>query len=661
MRPRGISKSPLRNRLDLRAFALLALISLLIVGQSQALGYAVPSDSSLVILSDSSSDPSDPGDPADPSDPGSPSNPADPSNPSDPGDPSDPSDPTDPSDPPDTTEEYVTRLFIQDDTPDADGTRHYIGEGEPGYENISITSKGRQVQLNSWYTTNLAYGAIHETANSEQGLGGFTVDWQSSDNSIATISPTGLITPYANGRVFITVSVQDSSLYQGDSSPVKVIEVICDGQEGEYVTKVTIIGEDGVGMGTDAGTVKLITDESPVSYRFFVQVTWSDSDGTIVRVEDTRLGDTVTSSVVWSITGNPSAGTINADTGQLRTTGYSGNLLVICDVTGGLGGKTLRDIAPVQVDTGVYEYDPQESLTLRVVYQEFPEIVIVEQTYSFAELLGMLPTTSSPYTVLGNNTYGVINARGFLFKDVIGLAGVDLADVYRFVFGTPDNHDAPVSHQLLYGSGARYYFPNWDIGSKAESVVVPPMLAYESSMVWGQSEVDPSLSLDEGTRFRLCYGPTWEGNSNSYYQTYWIHTITIELTGAPPANPDLGDGEGDGEGPGENKGGGGTGNDGIGGGGTAGGADGDDAPNASDGTAPNDAKTPDGEGLEDILSALDTSGGGYRVYEMIKPMNSQVPALVLDSPLLPYAGPIALGNLMAGFAITYWGFRRRQA
>jgi hypothetical protein len=347
-------------------------------------------------------------------------------------------------------------------------------------------------------------------------------------------------------------------------------------------------------------------------------------------------------------------------------------------VTGGLAGRTVQDTARIKVDTGSYRYNPSNSLTLKVVYQQYPDIVVQEHTYSYAELLTTLASYTYPYSVQGGTRFGCINAQGFLFKDVVALEGVVLEEVYQFRFGTSDGYDNPVTYQLLYGSGQRYYFPNWDISSRAEAQAVPPMLAYRSNMVWGASEVNPSLPLDEATRFRLVYGPLWSAETNSSYQIYYIHTVTIVLAGAPPVNPDDGTGDGTGIGSGDGTGGGGGGKTGTGSGIVGTGAAGEEGGNSGEGNKPlseggveNDATDETGEGADGEFSdaGADSSGvdaedietRGWRVYEMMSRARSEVAPLDLDNPYLPLAAPFALASVAVGAGATYGGFRRRLA
>jgi hypothetical protein len=382
-------------------------------------------------------------------------------------------------------------------------------------------------------------------------------------------------------------------------------------------------------------------------------------------VEDTRT-DTITSTISWSIGGSTVPATINETTGRLRTTNYSGNAYVVCSVTGGVDGAIITDRARIQVNTGQYAYNPASSLTLKVVYEELPDRVVQEHTYSVAELTGRLPMETHNYTILAGLRFGCIRAQGFLFKDVMLLEGIDLSDVYQLRFTTADGYDNPVSYSYLYG-GTRYYYPNYDLGgSQAERVPVPPLLATASNIEWNRSEVDPTLPMDEGTRFRLVFGPMSPGETNSSYQIYYINAITIVLNGAPPV--DLGDGDGpkDGPGDGTGTGGGGGGANGETGSGVSGtgsgGAEGNE--NVGEGRqGKGGLRTPLvdrlGAGSAGTLSEENGASRGWRVYEMMAIQHSLVAPLEIENPLSPYALPIASLAAVAGAVYTYVGFRRR--
>jgi hypothetical protein len=462
---------------------------------------------------------------------------------------------------------------------------------------------------------------------------------------------------------------------------------VISGQSAEYVKDVTIIDADGKSLSAEDDAAVVIEGKNTF-FQFYALITWHDPEGGKDRTEDTRK-DQVTSTIKWAVGGSGVVATINEDTGRLKTSEYSGNCFVRCSVTGGSGGETVRDTARVQVDTGEYAYLPADSLTLNVVYEEFPDEIVQTHSYALDELADRLPAVTNEYTVLGGDRYGVIRASGYLFKDVLALEGVQIEDVHQFRFATADGYDNPITSKLLYGSGSRYYFPNWDIGSRAGAVVVPPVLAFESSMSWGESMADPTVPLDAGTRFRLVFGPLWGGEANSSYQIYYIRGITIVLSGAPPAEneepkkeeekkePDTAREDEKKDEPvpvtGTDKNDDGGGAVGLNGrkDGPGGGAEGrSDA--QSSGGAPSSGGTPGDTGL-DRSSAVGaerkapggngvipfTSKGKFKVFEMIKNTATNVAPIDMDLPYLSAAGPLAGGCVAAGGLSFFIGFRRR--
>ncbi|MDR1815174.1 MAG: Ig-like domain-containing protein, partial [Clostridiales Family XIII bacterium] len=583
--------------------------------------------------------------------------------------------------------EYVNRLYLKNAEPDAAGKTHFVGEdSDKKYKVLTIEDKGKTVQLNGYYTTTESDGQMYETANSAGPLGEVLLTWKSSDTSVATVAPDGKITPVADGKATITATVSEEIKYQG-TAPSKSVELEVTGQSGEYVKKVTIIDAAGNAL-SSADDVTTIIDGKFKFYQFEALVVWHDPVTGADRTEDTRSGAGVVSSTIkWSLGGSAVCGTINEDTGRFKSSEYSGNCIVQCEVTGGKGGKSVKDTAIVQVDTGEYAYKPASSLKLTVVYQEFPDDVAQEHTYALSALTSKLASHTYSYTILGGSRYGTIRAQGYLFKDVVALEGVDIDDVYQFRFTTADGYDNPITSKLLYGSGARYYFPNWDIGSRSGASVVPPMLATSSNLMWGESEIDPSLPLDDATRFRLVFGPLWGGGANSSYQIYYIQAVTIVLKGAPPADSGTGTGAGSGKdtgggsddqdtgsgsGSGKTPGGGpGNGSGGDGPGSSGGGAN-DDAGGAAGASDVEPGGEPDRDGKDAgstggsdaVASSSDadedgSAGGGYRIFEMISNSKSSVAPINKDLPGLGTAIPIAAGAVAFGGVSFFVGFRRR--
>jgi hypothetical protein len=586
--------------------------------------------------------------------------------------------------------ELVDAVYMKSGDISSDGKQHFVGEDfEAKYKNVSISEKGKTVQLNGYYTTNMSDGAMYGTEDSSSPLGPVALSWASSDIAIATVSPNGLVTPIADGEVEITITVSEDIKYSG-SAPTKSVTLKVSGQTGEYVKSVTIIGEDGESLSSkdDASTV---IDGKNKFLQFYAKVVWHDPSTGADRTEDTRT-DTVSSTIKWTVGGSNVCGTVNEDTGRFKSAEYSGNCFVQCAVTGGVDGKTVKDVALVQVDTGEYAYNPADSLTLRVVYQEFPDTLVQEHRYALPELASRLGIHTDNYTILGGSKYGTIRASGYLFKDVVALEGVNIDDVYQYRFTTADGYDNPITSQLLYGSGARYYFPNWDIGgSRAGAKVVPPILATESNMIWGQSELGADAALDSATRFRLVFGPLWGGESNSSFQIYYINTVTIVLKGAPPADNGKGADKGSGSDGGNNdgsktpvgtaetqdaggsggNGNGGNGKGGPGGSGGGSGSSGEGSGASGEGAAEQGGSGSAGTGQDgqaDTAAAKAepkgsqpkaAGGDGWKIYEMLSNSKSSVAPINTELPYLSAAVPIACGSVAAGGLSFFIGFRRR--
>ena len=594
---------------------------------------------------------------------------------------------------------YVKTLLLKWDKPDSSGVTHYVGDNkivEKAYRQIKVNEYGETVQLNGWYLSNDDTGVTYQAADASTAIGSFELDWATSDAAIASVSPDGLVMPHGkNGTVVITATVGDAKVYQG-SAPVATVTIVFDGQEGKYVKSVEILDEGGNNIGEAWGGVTVYTGQNEF-HQLHARVTWYNVADGSETVQETGTGDSydakqVDTTITWNISSS-SAFSINGDTGRLKTAQYSGNAYITCSAVGGLGGKPVVDTANVQLDTGDYEYNPADSLTLRVVWEERPDEVVKEKTYSYGDLLGMLPSRRVNATVANGSRFGVIMAEGFLFKDVVNLISVDDGDVLQYRFGTADGYDNPVSYSYLFESGPRYYFPNYDVGSRAEGEIVPPILAYKSAFEWNRAEANPNANLDDGTRFRLVFGCLSSGDANTSFQIYYIDTITIVLAGAPSAggggggntgntgntgnsggaNGGTGGGENGGGadgtgGTGHGKTGAGSGTTGKGGGNSAGKLDGTDG----DGKELAGAEQSTGQGVnesggetdvvgmtEDPAGADINSAKRWRVYQMMNKTNSDVPDWDDENPISPFAAPLTLGTFAIGAGATGVGFRRR--
>ena len=540
---------------------------------------------------------------------------------------------------------------------------YYVGDNPYADEGtIQIVKKGEEVQLYAYYLATDGSGVVYEALNSSNPLGVVDVAWRSSDESVATVDPAGKVTPRGNGTVTITATVVDASKYQGDA-PTSSVTIVFDGQEGEYVSKVQILDENGNVIGKDWDGVTVYTEEN-VFHQLHVRVFWVDADGNPVREEVSGIGDEVDmgaigTTVTWKISSS-TAFSINADTGRLRTTSYSGSAHVTVRVVGGVGGQVIEDTAKVQLDTGVYQWPPSETLTLRLVYETRPDQVVAEKTFTSEELAAQLPAVRVNATITGGIKYGVIMAEGFYFRDVAALINVDDRDIFQFQFNTVDGYDNPVSYGYLFESGERWYFPNYDIGSQAGRSVSPPILAYASELVWNQSEGD--MRDLEDTRYRLVFGCLAGGDANTSLQIWGITGITVVLKGSPSAGDDTDPDDGNKGKDGDEKDGKNT--PGGGGGGdkpvnpSGGGNSGSDT-NKQDATNDKKQTQPDPSATEPSADDIAGQSKRWRVYQMMNVTHSDVPEWDDENPLAPFAGPAAAGACAVGALSMGIGFWRR--
>ncbi len=563
---------------------------------------------------------------------------------------------------------YVDTVMVEYDEPDDFGVWHFLDEDweDAAYRPLTILKKGETVQLNGWYEDN--HGNQVEAADSTSQMGEVLLSWsiveQNPDDAsvaggvVAKVDPTGKVTPMSNGSVVVRCTIADPTKYQG-SAPYKDVTIVFDGQDGEYVSQVDILDEDGNVIGERWGGVTVFTDKESYS-QLYVKVTWVDADGNVVREESTFNGDRISTTVTWNVGGATEPFTINEETGRLRTSQYSGNAYVVCKAVGGVGGVEVSDTANIQLDTGQYHYNPSNTLTIKVAYEERPDEIMYEKTYTYDELMSRLTSCTYNYTLMAGSRYGVISAEGWLFKDLVHLLErdsnasggsnvIDDDDIARFSFGTNDGYDNPVSWSMLFDVD-RWYYPNYDLGgSKAGGVIVPPMLAFKSNQTWGESEANPTKELDESTRFRLVFGCLSDLTMNSAYQIYYINTIMITLEGAPTIDPSGGDGDG--------KGGAGGGD------GDSGGIGGDDTSGVAQGD--NEGKSPDttiANGGQASSAAGDTGESQakqWRIYQMMSKNKSDIGEWDFDNPLSPFAIPGALASLIIGGIAAYASFRRR--
>lgn len=527
---------------------------------------------------------------------------------------------------------HVTELFLKWSA-DYNGENEFVGAGQP-VKQVVIETKGQLVQLNGYYTDASGSGLMLETASASTDLGAIDLVWESSNVKVAKVSPAGLVTPVKNGSCTITATVKDPAKY-GEASCSVDFEI--SGQNGSYVSDVEIITKKGKVINE---TVVLAGDGAkPVYYQLYATITWKNANGDVVKTETTS-SKKCTATYTWSVAGNTDTVAVNKYTGRVASQS-SGIGQVMVTVSGGKGGRSVSDTVYFRVDTGQYDYNPADSLTLKVAYEEFPDQIIEEKTYSEKQLSKMLPKVTNNYTVIGGNngSYATIRATGYMFKDILKLLNCSINDIKQFRFGTADSYDSPVSYSYLFGS-ERYYFPDYDIGYTSGGVVVPPIIATANSMHWNEPYVSKDEKLDEGTRYRLVFGASGKTDANTSKQVYYINTINVILKGGPPTSDGHGDGGGDGTGNGSGMG---------------------QGPSEGDG---------DSGGLEDPSSSAQAGGNGtgsdadsgtrWRVYQMMSTNKSNPGVLEMDNPLAPFAMPIGIAAFLLGGISFYIGFRKRR-
>lgn len=571
----------------------------------------------------------------------------------------------------------VSELVLQWDDSYGNLTKQFVGEGWD-IPSISVASKGQLVKLNGWYLDNTGSGELLQTASGDTQLGSFALNFTSSDQSVATVDPSGLVTPKGNGTVTITASVAKPEKYgQAETS----IEITFDGQEGEYVSFVEIIGQDDTLLEgiDDAGAavselLELTSNSDGVlRYQVYARVHWIDSDGTEVRVEDTRT-DSVSTTLRWETAGNNAVVAINEKTGLISTQ-KRGTGAVRVVVAGGLGGENVTATLRLRVET---QQDPAgipaSSLTLKVVYDDYPDVEVAEKTFTPEELADQLKEQDYLYTVIGGATssgksFATVRAHGYLFKDVLGLMNVDLDDISQLSFLTTDDYPEPVSHEYLFGN-KRYYWPDYDQGITAGGEVVPPLLATSACWTWG-ALADPNGTMTEEDRFQLVFGAKDTNDTNSKKQIKYIYGITIHMSGAPPTPDPAPDPSPD---PGSGGSGGGSGSGGGAGAGTGsgGGSGSGVSVGAASGTAESNANSSSGgSGSATQASsaaaaassagsgASDSGGSQWRIYQMMSKSKSDPGELDLENPFAPYALPAGCAVFALGCMQSFASYRRR--
>lgn len=514
------------------------------------------------------------------------------------------------------------------------------------------------------------------------------VSWSVSDPSIATISPSGVLTAVGDGIVAVTATATANT--QGGAPLACTIYIEVTGQtDARYVSGIRIASPDGEAL---SGPYVLEQDLSTAMAQFYALVDVADPATGATQTYSTKNGSIASQTddiadVTWYAGDTIAA--IDQNSGLFRPSRY-GIASIYCASAAGHGGATVTGSATVNTKdpTGGEvrdDYHPQSSIKVKAYYEEDPPAdlhddsdkhFVINKEYSLEQLEGMGPVTAT-YTALSDSAYYTMTGRGVALSTLLEDAGVNIAGMSQLNFGTADNIDRPVSSAFIFDTN-RYYFPNIDIGSYAGAVQVYPIIAFESNEI-KNAGTDPNFDMTEATRFRLLFGSTPDGGT-SQFQIKWINTLYVVLAGGPPVQPGNGENLGDSNNEGDQPGGGGISNgtatgDGSGSGdegngtgsgmakGNQGGADvqggSDAADNAAEGAQSGSAGQSD-TGAQASAGDSESGAPAFSVYQIPNPNASEVERTVEhDNPFKKYAGPLGAAAVVAGAGQTALWYRRQ--
>ena len=420
-----------------------------------------------------------------------------------------------------------------DPAPDPDPTPQPPTQSVEGislfYETPYVGS-GWKVASNSWENTPETHGQLTKKGESLQfkvqlvwndgstswaGDTGHMTTWSVSDPAVAHVSTSGQVTAHATGTVTLTATCDGLSTSY-------IIDV--SGQNNElYVESVVICDENGEPY-TEAGarlyntnqTLQLVARVTVTNPADGTTTDYLTSNGLLSQQTNGAIAD-----LSWSVD-DSTFGYVEPTTGLYRPA-EEANVWVSASSTAGIGGATVT--GKVCVSTAAEEKPdpvarPQDSLTVKVVWEEAPDKVVSEKTFSRAEVeaMGMVEQT---YTVIGSaNRFATVSGRGVLLSTVLEAAGANLDGIKEFRFVTADtpvgssDFGTAVSYNMLFGS-IRYYFPQYDAGGNVqEGIPVSPMLAVQSNFRWYKygDSIDPDYSdMNDNACFRLLFGATGSG------------------------------------------------------------------------------------------------------------------------------------------------------
>jgi hypothetical protein len=194
---------------------------------------------------------------------------------------------------------------------------------------------------------------------------------------------------------------------------------------------------------------------------------------------------------------------------------------------------------------------PSDTLTVCVGYAGYTkEQWETKKIYTPSSLMS-LPNVNQTYTWIDTLPAPCLNpARGVRLKDVIKDSGVDINSIRNISFATTDVSEGfygkPLSTAFLFDE-TRYYYPNlaeywdWDtnaalVGADKDKKKVDTIITVSDA--WKRmsksAEAPASEDMNSNYRFGLAFGMTDTKKQTADMAAYWIHTIYIELGGAPP-------------------------------------------------------------------------------------------------------------------------------
>lgn len=309
-----------------------------------------------------------------------------------------------------------------------------------------------------------------------------------------------------------------------------------------YITSIEICDEQGNVIDPsytfDKNTVPLSAAVLNLQARVTVHDPATDSDAvyqcTPTNGLSAQTGGRV-SDLTWA-SQEPNIGVMSEE-GIYRALVSGSNTVTCSSLTGGFSGRPISTNTSIVYPTSgrTDGWNPQDTLTVRVVYETAPDTEVASKTFSIEDLedLGMHTHT---YTAIGSAAgYFTTTGEGPYFSDVLEAAGVNLDGIKEFTFQAYPNIPVALSYHWLYDN-ARYYFPNYNVASiryvGAERVI--PMVAINSARAEQTAPCDPNYNLNTNRRFMLLFGSQTNGEEVSRYQIYCIAAITVVLAGAPP-------------------------------------------------------------------------------------------------------------------------------